>query len=180
MSEEIQAKQIVAVTTENEIDGERQEYAVTADHASILYRCVQRLASINCMYQYSLKWFVNMFVCNIRETPKRHQTLSQRLKEINGNFTRRVYRKTAETLYKKDRLAFAFLICIEMQRTQGIIHDEELEFLLTNKHSKKPYRSEEAALSFDWMSIESKHLLRKAMTLPRYSGNLFSFFVYIF
>lgn len=175
MSEEIQAKQTVAAAMENEIDTERQEYLITARHATILYRCIQRLVSINYVYQYSLNWFVTMFVQNIRETPKRHQTLSQRLKDINNNFTKRIHCKTAQTLYKKDRLAFAFLICIEMQRTQGLIHDAELEFLLTNKYSKKPYRAENNVLDFDWMSNESKHLLSKAMMLPRYLMKIICF-----
>lgn len=169
MSEEIQAKQITAVAVEKDIDRERKEYFISASHASILYRCIQRLSSINFMYQFSLNWFVNMFVQNIRETPKRHQTLTQRLREINCNFTKRVYRKTSETLYRTDRLAFAFLICIEILRTQALIHDDELEFLLTNEYAKKPYRKQDATLSFDWMNVESKHRITQVTKLSRYS-----------
>lgn len=177
MSEEIQAKQITAVLFEKEIDCERQEYLVAACHASVLYRCIMRMASINYMYQYSLNWFVNMFVANVRETPKRHQTLSQRLKEINSNFTKRVYRKATETFYQRDRLAFAFLISIEILRTQGLICNDELKFLLTNEYTKKQYRQQDALLSFDWMSVESKNLLNHAIKLRRYPGkNIFTLF----
>lgn len=180
MSEEIQAKQITAATVEKEIDLERTEYLVAACHASILYRCIARLMSINYMYQYSLNWFVSMFVQNVRDTMKRHQTLSQRLKEINNNFTKRVYRKTAETLNKRDRLAFAFLICIEMMRTQDLYHDNDaLQFLLTNECTKKLYRQQATVLSFDWMSAESKHLLQQVIKLPRYQGKIFLLYTLI-
>lgn len=169
MSEEIQAKQITAVAVEKDIDRERCEYVISACHASILYRCIQRLSSINYMYQFSLNWFVNMFIENIRKTPKCHQTLTQRLRQINSNFTKRVFRKTSQTLYRCDRLPFAFLICIEISRRQSIIHDDELEFLLTNEYAKKSYRKHDATLSFDWMSDESKHRLAHVTKLSRYS-----------
>lgn len=169
MSEEIQAKQMNAIALSKEIDTKRHEYLVSAYHASILYRCIVRLASINFMYQYSLHWFVSIFLANLRETPKQHKILSQRLNDINRNFTKRIYRKVAETLYKKDRLAFAFLICIEMLRTQSLIHEDELEFLLTNEHSKKSYRQQDCvALPFDWLNVESKELLIHVTKLSRY------------
>lgn len=169
MSEEIQAKQITAVAVEKHIDSKRQEYFISASHASILYRCIQRLPTMNYMYQFSLNWFVNMFVENIRETAKQHQTLSQRLKEINCNFTKRVYRKTSQMLYKMDRLAFAFVMCIEIWRSQDLIHDDELEFLLVNEYAKNPCRQQDAPLSFDWMSAESKQRLTQVTKLSRYS-----------
>lgn len=170
MSEEIQAKQISTAAVAQQIDSQRREYLFAARHASIIYRCITRLASINYMYQYSLNWFVNMFIRNVRETPKRHQTLSQHLHEINDNFTKRAYRTTAATLYKRDRLAFAFLICIEVLRTQNHIQDEELGFLLTNKILQKPYHPQQAIISLDWMNFESKHLLNLVSKLPRYSA----------
>lgn len=178
MSEEIQTKQITAVAVKTEIDLERQEYFVAARHASVLYRCIQRLAHINYMYQFSLDWFVRMFVDNVRETPKRHQTLSQRLREINQNFTQRIYQKTSQTLYKTDRMAFAFLICIELMRTQHLIDNNELEFLLkTDECARKSYRKQDAAtaaavadlLPFDWMHADTKNRLHQAMKLSRYA-----------
>lgn len=175
MSEEIQSKQIAAIAVEKEIDAERQEYLVAAYHASVLYRCIVRLASINYMYQYSLNWFVSMFVENVRETPKQQQTLSQRLKEINRNFTKRVYRKVSGMLYKVDRLAFAFLICIEMWRKERLIQDEELKFLLTTEDAKTSYRQANSLLSFDWMCAESKHLLSEVSKLSRYQAEYLLF-----
>lgn len=176
MSEEIQAKQIAAVAVKSEIDLERQAYCVSAQHATILYRCIRRLSAINYMYQFSLSWFVHMFIENVRETPKRHQTLSQRLREINRNFTQRIYRKTSQTLYKTDQMAFAFLICIELMRTENLIDNDELEFLLRTdayaqcKSYRKQDESTEAAktlLPFDWMREESKNRLHQAMKLSR-------------
>lgn len=179
MSEEIQAKQITAVAVKTEIDVERQAYFVAARHASVLYRCIQRLAHINYMYQFSLDWFVHMFVENVRETPKRHQTLSQRLREINRNFTQRIYRKASQTLYQTDQMAFAFLICIELMRTQQSIDNNELEFLLTtDEYARKSYRKRDVAamaavaesVPFDWMHEETKNRLHRAMKLSRYTN----------
>ena len=62
LSEEITAKQEVAVATEQEIDSTRNGYRPVAVHSSILFFNISDLANIEPMYQYSLTWFINLYL----------------------------------------------------------------------------------------------------------------------
>lgn len=62
LSEEISAKQEVAAATEQEIDETRSGYLPVAKHSSILFFCITDLANIEPMYQYSLTWFINLYL----------------------------------------------------------------------------------------------------------------------
>jgi len=62
LSEEILAKQQIASTTEREIDATRNGYKPVAMHSSMLFFCISDLANIEPMYQYSLTWFINLYL----------------------------------------------------------------------------------------------------------------------
>ena len=62
LSEEIQEKQKVAEKTQAEIDATRSEYIPVANHGAILFFCIADLGNIDPMYQYSLAWFVNLYI----------------------------------------------------------------------------------------------------------------------
>ena len=62
LSEDISAKQEIATKTEIEIDLTRNGYRPVAVHSSILFFCISDLANIEPMYQYSLVWFINLYV----------------------------------------------------------------------------------------------------------------------
>lgn len=51
--------------------------------------CLQ--ASIDPMYQYSLPWFINLFVASVNAAPK-DEDLGQRLENIHDHFTYSLYR----------------------------------------------------------------------------------------
>ena len=62
LSEEISAKQEIASKTETMIDETRNGYKPVAKHSSILFFCISDLANIDPMYQYSLTWFINLYL----------------------------------------------------------------------------------------------------------------------
>lgn len=62
LSQEIDAKQKIATATEVEIDDTRNGYRPVAVHSSILFFCISDLANIEPMYQYSLTWFINLYL----------------------------------------------------------------------------------------------------------------------
>lgn len=57
-----------------------------AHHSSLLYFCVAELASLDPMYQYSLRFFIDLFVRAIADTPA-CPDLSTRLVALNQQFT---------------------------------------------------------------------------------------------
>ena len=62
LSEEITAKQAVAAATEREIDEARVGYRPVAVHSSTLFFCISELANIDPMYQYSLTWYIGLYL----------------------------------------------------------------------------------------------------------------------
>jgi len=56
---------VVAEQTEKDIDVTRSQYIPVAVRTQILFFCVSDLANIDPMYQYSLEWFVGIFLNSI-------------------------------------------------------------------------------------------------------------------
>ena len=54
--------QAIAEETEKKIDDTRMGYTPIAVHSSILFFCIADLANIEPMYQYSLTWFINLYL----------------------------------------------------------------------------------------------------------------------
>jgi dynein heavy chain, axonemal len=69
-SNSIAAKVEEAEKTEREIDTTRELYRPVAARASLLFFCISDLAAVDPMYQYSLSWFIALFIRGIEEAPK--------------------------------------------------------------------------------------------------------------
>lgn len=70
-----------AETTEKEIDANRELYRPVAYHVAILYFCISDLAIVDPMYQFSLQWFVNLFVMGCKKAEEA-EDLNQRLENL--------------------------------------------------------------------------------------------------
>lgn len=60
-----QAKVVVAEQTEKDIDATRLEYVPVAVRTQILFFCVSDLSNVDPMYQYSLEWFLCIFMAGL-------------------------------------------------------------------------------------------------------------------
>ena len=58
--------------------------------ASLLFFCISDLAMVDPMYQYSLLWFVNLFVASVNAAAK-DPAVPQRLANIYDHFTYSLY-----------------------------------------------------------------------------------------
>ena len=65
-----QTKMTAAEQTEQEIDVTRSKYIPVAVNTQILFFCVTSLANIDPMYQYSLEWFIGIFLGSIANAEK--------------------------------------------------------------------------------------------------------------
>lgn len=57
----------IAETTEIKIAESREGYRAIAKHSSILFFSIADLTNIDPMYQYSLNWFVNLYINSIQD-----------------------------------------------------------------------------------------------------------------
>uniref|UniRef100_A0A3B1IPW2 Uncharacterized protein n=1 Tax=Astyanax mexicanus TaxID=7994 RepID=A0A3B1IPW2_ASTMX len=132
LSEEISEKQKVASLTEQEIDETRMGYRPVAEHSSILFFCISDLANIEPMYQYSLTWFINLYLQSIAQSPPSDH-LPTRISSVLQHFTVSVYRNVCRSLFEKENKA-AVLRCSMHRRHhagKGQVNDLVWRFLLT-------------------------------------------------
>lgn len=71
----LQAKVAVAEKTEKDIDTTRLEYVPVAVRTQILFFCVSDLSNVDPMYQYSLEWFLNIFLAGIGNSERAGTTV---------------------------------------------------------------------------------------------------------
>lgn len=56
---------MAAEETERDIDATRLQYVPVAERTQILFFCVSDLSNVDPMYQYSLEWFLGIFMTGI-------------------------------------------------------------------------------------------------------------------
>uniref|UniRef100_A0A8D2Q6Q0 Dynein axonemal heavy chain 1 n=1 Tax=Varanus komodoensis TaxID=61221 RepID=A0A8D2Q6Q0_VARKO len=127
---EIQAKVKIAEQTEKDIDITRLEYVPVAVRTQILFFCVSDLSNVDPMYQYSLEWFLNIFLTGIANS-ERADTLKKRIANINKYLTFSLYSNVCRSLFEKHKLMFAFLVCIRIMMNEGKIDMDEWRYLIS-------------------------------------------------
>ncbi|CAM9368513.1 unnamed protein product [Chrysoparadoxa australica] len=130
VSDDIKEKQAIAEKTESDIDEVRKGYSPIAFSSQILFFCISDLANIEPVYQYSLAWFINLFISSIHRSERSKDTAT-RLVYLETYFTYALYQNVCRSLLEKDKLLFSFLLCTRVMGGQGEMDQNEWLFLLT-------------------------------------------------
>jgi len=118
-----------AETTEREIRASREEFRPVPVRGCLLYFVIVDLASVDRMYQYSLKYFTQLFNFCLNEA-ERSDNLQTRLDNLQTYITSYMYRMVCRGLFDTHKTVFSFLICTSLQRAQGVISGRAWNFLL--------------------------------------------------
>ncbi|XP_076164105.1 dynein heavy chain 3, axonemal [Ptiloglossa arizonensis] len=155
LSEDIQAKQKIAAKTAIEIDQARNGYKPVSEHGSVLFFCISELTNIDPMYQYSLVWFIHLYVMAIVSS-EQTKNLTNRIKSLNEYFTASIYRNVCRSLFEDHKLVFSFVLCIGLLRATGKVDEELWTFLLTGGLAlENPYPNPDSSWLTDrsWSDI---------------------------
>uniref|UniRef100_A0A8C3EP34 Dynein axonemal heavy chain 7 n=1 Tax=Corvus moneduloides TaxID=1196302 RepID=A0A8C3EP34_CORMO len=166
LSAEISEKQKIASITEKEIDSTRMGYKPVAVHSAVVFFCISDLANIEPMYQYSLIWFINLYVQSIAKSRK-SGCLQERIKNITDHFTVSIYNNVCRSLFEKDKLLFSFLLTVGIMKGKGQIDDAVWRFLLTGGVALDNPHPNPAP---DWLSNKSWAELVRASCLTNLQG----------
>ncbi|KAG7209677.1 hypothetical protein KM043_011323 [Ampulex compressa] len=162
LSEDIQAKQKVAAKTAIEIDEARNGYEPVSKHGAVLFFCITELANIDPMYQYSLPWFIHLYVMAIANSLQSN-ILKIRMDSLNTYFTASIYRNVCRSLFEKDKLIFSLVLCAGLLRAAGKLQEELWAFLLTGGVAlDNPYPNPDAS----WLTDKSWSEIVRATFLP--------------
>ncbi|CAH1982445.1 unnamed protein product [Acanthoscelides obtectus] len=129
-SEDIKNKVEAAEITQIDIDNTRALYIPVANRAQILFFCLADLSNVDPMYQYSLEWFIAIFVSSMAETEKTPE-INLRVRTINDYFTFSLYSNVCRSLFEKHKLHFAFLLCVRILMDYGKINPGEWHHFLS-------------------------------------------------
>ncbi|CAD5112359.1 DgyrCDS1592 [Dimorphilus gyrociliatus] len=118
-----------AEQTEAKITHAREKYRSVAAKGSVMYFVVADMGNVDPMYQFSLKYFKQLFANTIQASEK-SKDLHTRLNTLLEKTTQDIFRNVARGLFEKDKLVFSFMLCGEILRQQNLITDDEWNFFL--------------------------------------------------
>ncbi|GFS25719.1 dynein heavy chain 6, axonemal [Elysia marginata] len=118
-----------AETTEEMITVAREKYRCVAERGSVMYFVVADMGEVDPMYQFSLKYFKQLFT-NTIQSSEPSEDLTVRLQTCLDETTVCIYRNVARALFERHKLVFSFMLCSEIMRTAGEISAAEWNFFL--------------------------------------------------
>lgn len=124
----IAARLIDTEETEKVITASRERYRILASRGAILYFVVAGLAEIDPMYQYSLKYFTQVF-CNVLRLEHPVMTVEVRISTLMVDELRAIYDNISRGLFENHKLIFSFLLALSVERQEGRVSEEEFSFL---------------------------------------------------
>ena len=124
---EVQVKQ--AEKTKAIIDKARVSYKPIAKRVAALFFCISDLAQVDPMYQYSLEWYVNLFLLAVSLSSTEGE-LSDRVASIIETHTKTLYVNVCRSLFEKDKVLFSFLLTKTVMLSEEKIDSQELRFFL--------------------------------------------------
>mmetsp|Transcript_28833 Transcript_28833/g.26127 ORF Transcript_28833/g.26127 Transcript_28833/m.26127 type:complete len:404 (-) Transcript_28833:1211-2422(-) len=131
----------------------RNFYSKVAKRVSALFFVVADMANIEPVYQYSLDWYVGLYLEAIKlSTPGKEK----RCENIINKFQEILYDNVCRSLLEKDKLLFSFLILnkILIQTEKATL--EEIRFLMvggTSTEAEKPNPTDGWLTNKQWASF---------------------------
>ncbi|XP_044749962.1 dynein axonemal heavy chain 1-like [Coccinella septempunctata] len=164
-SEDIKNKVESAEITQIDIDNTRALYIPVANRAQILFFCLADLSNVDPMYQYSLEWFISIFMNSMAVTEKSSE-IAQRVYIINEHFTFSLFTNVCRSLFEKHKLHFAFLMCARILMDINKIDGHEWHHFLAGG---SPIGTDRNPCP-EWLSSKSWNEILSLRVLPTFES----------
>ncbi|CAM9936766.1 unnamed protein product [Ectocarpus sp. 6 AP-2014] len=161
--------------TTKEINDTREDYRVVATRGSIIYFVIAGLSNVDPMYQYSLKFYKDLFSQRLQKAEKNDE-VSARLRILIDDVSLNMFTNICRGLFEKDKMIYAFMIAVGILRQAGKVSDQEWRTLLVGAVVMEADAAGGAARqkpsSLPWMSAKAwDQLLAYEATLgPAFAG----------
>ncbi len=150
-SAEIKLRMKESEIAEKEIDAKRENYRAVAKRASLLFFCVVDVSQIDPMYQYSLKWFKNLFSLAVQQAPD-SDIPADRVKSVNSEFTKMLYENVCRGLFEKHKLLLSFLLATKIMFGDDLIDPSDWRYLLAGPSASSDLMPRPP--DFNWIPIK--------------------------
>ena len=111
------------------IDKARVSYEPIANRVAALFFCISDLAQVDPMYQYSLEWYINLFLLAVSLSSTEGE-LDDRVASIIETHTKTLYVNVCRSLFEKDKVLFSFLLTKTVMLSENKIDSQELRYFL--------------------------------------------------
>ena len=163
-SANIEQQMAASEKTEKLINQFKHKFKHVSERAALLYFCASDFAVIDPMYQFSLKWYVNIFKQALVEADH-PQDQNQLINSLNASIAFKFFQSVSFSLFSRHKLLFSFLLSTRILVSENHITMNELAFLLS------PSQTKEANAHKDWLSDESWGLISALQeALPIFSS----------
>merc|ERR1711871_979064 len=166
---DIEIKVKAAVKTNEKIQKVREEYVPVAFRVANLFFCIADLCSVDPMYQYSLEWYVQLFLLAIGKAPPA-ASMDERVVSLNDTFTYTLYANIYRSLFAKDKLLFSFLLCCKIELGNGAMDGGELRYLLAGNTAMKLRVANPDVGTGSWLTDKLWGEVLALETLPAFEG----------
>lgn len=118
-----------AESTEKMINTAREKYRPVATQGSVMYFVIASLSEIDPMYQYSLKYFKQLFNTTI-ESSQKSEDLDKRLEILLEQTLLTAYMNISRGLFEQHKLIYSFMLCVDIMRQKESITEAEWNYFL--------------------------------------------------
>ncbi|KAL1023853.1 hypothetical protein UPYG_G00047240 [Umbra pygmaea] len=128
-SEDINRRLKEAEATELMINAARERYRPVATRGSVMYFVIASLSEIDPMYQFSLKYFKQLFN-NTIELSEKSSVLEERLQILLDQTLLTSYTNVSRGLFEQHKIIYSFMLCVDIMRQRSEVSDMEWQHFL--------------------------------------------------
>ncbi len=97
-----------------------------------LYFVINDLGNIEPTYQWSLEFYIRLFLQSIQMIKEMAIEKNQKVDKIIEQFQLLLYESICRSLLEKDKIIFSFLLCLKIMETEKKISSEEVAIFFKN------------------------------------------------